>query len=63
MGHGHSGCGPRGRFEIGLPEGLLAMWLELREQETFPAKYLVSARQTLEEFIHDHDSSYRNDAG
>lgn len=45
------------------PEGLLAMWLELREQETFPAKYLVSARQTLEEFIHDHDSSYRNDAG
>ena len=25
MGHGHQGCGPRGRFEINLPEGLLAM--------------------------------------
>jgi DNA-binding PadR family transcriptional regulator len=25
MGHRHYGCGPRGRFEINLPEGLLAM--------------------------------------
>ena len=25
MGHGHHGCGPRGRFEINLPEGLMAM--------------------------------------
>jgi DNA-binding PadR family transcriptional regulator len=25
MGHGHYGCGPRGRFEINLPEGLMAM--------------------------------------
>ena len=25
MGHGHHGCGPRGGFEISLPEGLLAM--------------------------------------
>jgi DNA-binding PadR family transcriptional regulator len=25
MGHRHYGCGPRGRFEISLPEGLLAM--------------------------------------
>src|SRR5579864_6609176 len=25
MGHRHQGCGPRGHFEISLPEGLLAM--------------------------------------
>lgn len=25
MTHGHRGCGPRGRFEINLPEGLFAM--------------------------------------
>jgi DNA-binding PadR family transcriptional regulator len=25
MRHRHSGCGPRGRFEINLPEGLIAM--------------------------------------
>ena len=25
MTHGHHGCGPRGRFEINLPEGLMAM--------------------------------------
>ena len=25
MGHRHHGCGPRGRFEINLPEGLMAM--------------------------------------
>ena len=25
MGHRHFGCGPRGRFEINLPEGLMAM--------------------------------------
>lgn len=25
MGHGHDGCGPRGRFDISLPDGLLAM--------------------------------------
>jgi DNA-binding PadR family transcriptional regulator len=25
MGHRHYGCGPRGRFEINLPEGLIAM--------------------------------------
>ncbi|MES2136959.1 MAG: PadR family transcriptional regulator [Pseudomonadota bacterium] len=25
MGHRHHGCGPRGRFEINIPEGLMAM--------------------------------------
>ena len=25
MRHRHHGCGPRGRFEINLPEGLMAM--------------------------------------
>jgi DNA-binding PadR family transcriptional regulator len=25
MGHKHYGCGPRGRFEINIPEGLIAM--------------------------------------
>jgi len=25
MTHGHHGCGPRGRFEINIPEGLMAM--------------------------------------
>ena len=25
MRHRHQGCGPRGRFEINLPEGLMAM--------------------------------------
>src|SRR6478609_3127782 len=25
MTHRHHGCGPRGRFEINLPEGLMAM--------------------------------------
>ena len=25
MTHGHHGCGPRGRFEIKIPEGLMAM--------------------------------------
>ena len=41
-------------------EGLLAMWLSLRGKKRFPAKFLAPADQTLTEFIHESDTSYRN---
>lgn len=43
-----------------FPGGLLAMWQFLEAKKEFPAKYLVKLRQTLSEFVNDHDRSYRN---
>lgn len=41
-------------------QGLLAMWHSLRDKAVFPAKYLVPLKQSLAEFIHEEDHSYRN---
>jgi hypothetical protein len=40
--------------------GLLAMWKSLEGKKRFPAQYLVPTKQTLAEFVNDHDHSYRN---
>lgn len=42
------------------PEGLLALWQFLLHRDDFPARYLVKAKQTLLEFVNDHDHQYRN---
>lgn len=41
--------------------GLVAMWKSLASQKRFPSRYLVPAKQTLAEFVKDHDHSYRNE--
>ena len=43
-----------------FPGGLLALWQFLEGKQEFPSKYLVKLPQTLEEFVNDHDHSYRN---
>lgn len=42
------------------PGGLVALWAFLQAQKKFPSKYLFPINQTLEEFVTDHDKSYRN---
>lgn len=42
------------------PGGLLALWQSLLPHRDFPARYLVKAKQTLLEFVNDHDHQYRN---
>lgn len=42
------------------PGGLLALWRFLQGKKHFPAKYLFSLDQTLEQFVTDNDTSYRN---
>jgi PRTRC genetic system protein B len=42
------------------PNGLLALWQYLMGKHDFPPRYLVSAKQTLAEFVSDHDHQYRN---
>lgn len=36
------------------------MWQTLKERRSFPARYLMSAKQTLQQFVEDDDASYRN---
>jgi len=43
-----------------LRGGLLAMWKSLEGKKRFPARYLVPTKQTLAEFVNDHDHTYRN---
>lgn len=40
--------------------GFLAMWKSLEAKGRFPKRYLVPTKQTLAEFVNDHDHSYRN---
>lgn len=42
------------------PGGLLALWQSLLNRNDFPTRYLVKAKQTLLEFVNDHDHQYRN---
>ncbi|HET6844318.1 MAG TPA: PRTRC system protein B [Candidatus Angelobacter sp.] len=44
-----------------FPGGILAMWQALAGKKRFPARYLVEKKQTLSEFVTNHDHSYRND--
>lgn len=43
------------------PAGLLAMWQSLVSKRKFPARYLVNTRQTLGEFVSDHESQNQNE--
>lgn len=40
--------------------GFLAMWKSLEGKKQFPRRYLIQTKQTLAEFVNDHDHSYRN---
>ena len=42
------------------PGGVLALWRSLQGKKHFPTKYLSPLDQTLEQFVADHDTSYRN---
>ena len=42
------------------PGGLSALWAFLQGRKRFPSKYLSPLNQTLEDFVTDHDKSYRN---
>jgi PRTRC genetic system protein B len=42
------------------PAGLLAMWQTLQGKAQFPVTYLVKARQTLDEFVSNHESHTQN---
>ena len=42
------------------PGGVLALWRSLRGKKRFPMRYLFPLQQTLEQFVADHDTSYRN---
>lgn len=41
--------------------GVLAMWQGLQGKRTFPSAYLVKCKQTLSEFVTNHDHRYRNE--
>lgn len=40
--------------------GLLGLWQHVMSKDHFPIRYLVKAKQTLAEFVSDHDHQYRN---
>jgi PRTRC genetic system protein B len=42
------------------PGGFLAMWQSLEGATNFPSSYLVNVKQTLGEFVSNHDSSYHH---
>ena len=44
-----------------FPGGLLAMWESLEGKKKFPVRYLVERKQTLGEFVTNHEHSYRNE--
>lgn len=41
--------------------GFVAMWQSLEGQKQFPKRCLVPVKQTLAEFVNNHDHSYRNE--
>jgi PRTRC genetic system protein B len=41
--------------------GVLAMWEALQGKKKFPSAYLAERKQTLTEFVINHDHSYRNE--
>jgi PRTRC genetic system protein B len=43
-----------------FPGGLLGMWISLQGKKRFPCKYLVEAKQTLAEFVSNHDNKRPN---
>jgi PRTRC genetic system protein B len=43
------------------PGGVLTMWRSLQGKEKFPLRYLARTKQTLTEFVNDHDTTYRNE--
>ena len=45
-----------------FPGGILALWRSLRGKKRFPVRYLSSLTQTVEEFVTDNDTTYRNQA-
>jgi PRTRC genetic system protein B len=44
-----------------FPGGVLAMWASLQGKKKFPCRYLVAKKQTLGEFVTNHDHSYHNE--
>lgn len=42
------------------PGGLLGLWQYIVSKDHFPTRYLVKVKQTLTEFVGDHDHQYRN---
>jgi hypothetical protein len=43
-----------------FPGGFLAMWMSLEKKNKFPCKYLVESKQTLAEFVSNHDNKRPN---
>jgi PRTRC genetic system protein B len=48
-----------GRKHTTYPGGLLALWQFLAGHNDFPTRHLVKAKQTVAEFVSDHDHEYR----
>jgi PRTRC genetic system protein B len=48
------------RNHVRYPGGFLAMWRFLEGKTNFPCRYLMTAKQTLAEFVNSDDHSYRN---
>jgi PRTRC genetic system protein B len=51
------GAGKRTRY----PAGLLAMWQTLQSKAQFPAGYLVKVKQTVGEFVSNHETQTQNE--
>jgi PRTRC genetic system protein B len=43
------------------PAGLLSMWQALQSKRKFPVRYLVRVKQTVGEFVSDHESQNQNE--
>ena len=43
------------------PAGLLAMWQTLQRKAQFPAGYLVKVKQTVGEFVSNHETQTQNE--
>jgi PRTRC genetic system protein B len=52
-----AGAGKRTTY----PAGLLAMWQTLQGKRRLPVGYLVKAKQTLGEFVSNHESQTQNE--
>jgi PRTRC genetic system protein B len=52
-----AGAGKRTTY----PAGLLAMWQTLQGKRRVPVEYLVKAKQTLGEFVSNHESQTQNE--
>jgi hypothetical protein len=48
------------RNHVRYPGGFLAMWKFLEGKRNFPCRHLVTAKQTLRDFVTSDDHSYRN---